>query len=380
MVQDGQPNVRADVTPLRRHGPQRGEHLRRPRRRPRPLPRQVRRFLPVGFYYKAFHSKRSCSRSGSACSAHDRSRRAAPRYAAHPHTQSLRLLRRAGDRRRSPPACRRPCPPPRPGAQVVVVDENARRRQRPVPARQRYGSRGHASMLPSCSSVQPMPRSACSKRPVPPVLRRSLDSAGRCADKMTKMRAGSVIVASGAFEQPAVFRNNDLPGVMLGSAMQRLIYRFARAAGQQGRGPRGQRRRLSGRARSAGRVVTVAAVVDLRSAVPPTRIRSVRAVRHRMPAATQWSKAMPTARAVSRRPAICRMQPTASPRQRTTHRLRRLAMSTGWAPAANLLYQAGTRMRFDKTCCSSSCPTSCPRACSPAAASMACYEPGVAHE
>ena len=41
------------------------------------------------------------------------------------------------------------------------------------------------------------------------------------------MRAKAVIVASGAFEQPPVFRNNDLPGIMLGSAAQRLIYRYS---------------------------------------------------------------------------------------------------------------------------------------------------------
>ena len=44
---------------------------------------------------------------------------------------------------------------------------------------------------------------------------------------MTKMRARAVVVASGVFEQPAVFHNNDLPGVMLASAAQRLIYRYA---------------------------------------------------------------------------------------------------------------------------------------------------------
>ena len=46
-------------------------------------------------------------------------------------------------------------------------------------------------------------------------------------DGMTKMRAKSVVVAGGAMEQPAVFRNNDLPGVMLGSAAQRLIHRYS---------------------------------------------------------------------------------------------------------------------------------------------------------
>src|SRR5690606_30495050 len=38
-----------------------------------------------------------------------------------------------------------------------------------------------------------------------------------------KLRAGQVVIATGSLEQPAVFRNNDLPGVMMGPAAQRLI-------------------------------------------------------------------------------------------------------------------------------------------------------------
>jgi len=45
--------------------------------------------------------------------------------------------------------------------------------------------------------------------------------------KLTKMRARSVVVTTGAIEQPAVFHNNDLPGVMLGTAALRLIHRYA---------------------------------------------------------------------------------------------------------------------------------------------------------
>ena len=42
-------------------------------------------------------------------------------------------------------------------------------------------------------------------------------------NRLYKLRAKAIVVATGAIEQPAVFRNNDLPGVMLGSAAQRLI-------------------------------------------------------------------------------------------------------------------------------------------------------------
>src|SRR3546814_6498087 len=42
-------------------------------------------------------------------------------------------------------------------------------------------------------------------------------------DRMIKLRAGSFVVATGALDQPMVFRNNDLPGIMMGSAAERLI-------------------------------------------------------------------------------------------------------------------------------------------------------------
>ena len=41
--------------------------------------------------------------------------------------------------------------------------------------------------------------------------------------RLHKIRAREVILATGAIGQPAQFRNNDLPGIMLGSAAQRLI-------------------------------------------------------------------------------------------------------------------------------------------------------------
>ena len=52
-------------------------------------------------------------------------------------------------------------------------------------------------------------------------------------NRLNKVRATSVVVATGAHEQPAVFRNNDLPGIMLGSAAQRLMALHAVKPGQR---------------------------------------------------------------------------------------------------------------------------------------------------
>ena len=45
-------------------------------------------------------------------------------------------------------------------------------------------------------------------------------------NRLIKLRAKAVVTATGSLEQPAVFRNNDLPGIMLGSAAQRLMYLY----------------------------------------------------------------------------------------------------------------------------------------------------------
>ncbi|MBH62262.1 MAG: aminomethyltransferase [Alphaproteobacteria bacterium] len=45
-------------------------------------------------------------------------------------------------------------------------------------------------------------------------------------NRMFKLRAKEVVLATGAMEQPAVFRNNDLPRVMMGSAAQRFIHLY----------------------------------------------------------------------------------------------------------------------------------------------------------
>ena len=51
--------------------------------------------------------------------------------------------------------------------------------------------------------------------------------------RLFKIRTKSVVVATGAYETPFIFDNNDLPGVMLGSAVQRLLHLFGALPGRQ---------------------------------------------------------------------------------------------------------------------------------------------------
>ncbi|MDI3329189.1 MAG: 2Fe-2S iron-sulfur cluster-binding protein [Micrococcus sp.] len=53
------------------------------------------------------------------------------------------------------------------------------------------------------------------------------------AERLLKTRAGSVVVAAGLIERPYVFAGNDLPGVMLSTAVRRLVRLHAVAPGER---------------------------------------------------------------------------------------------------------------------------------------------------
>lgn len=52
-------------------------------------------------------------------------------------------------------------------------------------------------------------------------------------DRLYRVRAKQVVVAAGLHEQPLTFRNNDLPGILLSSAVQRLMRHYAVRPGQR---------------------------------------------------------------------------------------------------------------------------------------------------
>lgn len=52
-------------------------------------------------------------------------------------------------------------------------------------------------------------------------------------NQLFKIRARATLIATGAYERPALFENNDLPGVVLGSAAQRLIKQYGIKLGQR---------------------------------------------------------------------------------------------------------------------------------------------------
>ena len=172
------------------------------------------------------------------------------------------------------------------------------------------------------------------------------------AQGISKVRAKAVIVASGAFEQPPVFRYNDLPGVMLGSAVQRLIYRYGVKPFNNGvvvtANDYGYR--VAFDLLDAG--TKVVGVVDLRA--------GENGGVYAKDLARRGVKIYPghcvyEALASSDKSSVCgavictydAQENIARTDNKFTLKCDGIAMSAGWAPAGALLYQAGSAMQFD---------------------------------
>src|SRR5450830_1907029 len=172
------------------------------------------------------------------------------------------------------------------------------------------------------------------------------------ASGITKVRAKAVIVASGAFEQPPVFRYNDLPGVMLGSAAQRLIHRYGVKPFNNGivvtANDYGYRVAID--LLEAG--TKVVAVVDLRAGANGGDCAAELTHRGiRIYAGSCVYEALASSdKSCVRGAVICAYddkENVALTGNRFSLECDGIAMSAGWAPAGALLYQAGTGMQFD---------------------------------
>lgn len=345
----GQPNVRADVTALttgmnltavNTFGGVKKDYAQ--------LLGRVSRLLPVGFYYKAFHGKRlfpTWEKMFRAITGLGKLDLAAPRR----HTPKRYdfcdvLVIGAG-----PSGLAAALAAAERGADVAIVDENAR-----------AGGSGHYQ-LGNDGERRARTDALLAQLEAHPRIRLLTGTlaAAYYADhwiplvdgqKLTKMRARSVVAATGAFEQPAVFRHNDLPGVMLASAAQRLIYRYAVKPCERAVVLAANRDAYRAALDFLAHGVAVVAVVDLRSEVDADALES--ALRSK---GVEIIKGHCIAEALPTRGghgvAAARIAPLSADGTPDLARVRELScdgilMGVGWAPAANLLYQAGTRMRF----------------------------------
>jgi len=170
--------------------------------------------------------------------------------------------------------------------------------------------------------------------------------------KLTKMRARATLIATGSFELPAVFQNNDLPGVMQGSAAQRLIHLYrirpldravVLAANRDGY-------QAALDLLEAG--TSVAAVIDLRPEGETSSL-ATDVARRGVEILTGHAiyEAVPTFSKKGVKAAVaCPLGADGQPQAEHGRRFAcdGIVVSVGWSPNAAIAAQAGVRFQFDE--------------------------------
>jgi len=343
---DGIPNVRGDAVAL---GPQFRISavntiggLARDRGR---LLDRLSRFLPVGFYYKAFHGKRLFpfwERAIRRLSGLGSVSFAAPRTPTPKRYAFCDVLVIGA----GPSGLSAALAAANAGARVLIVDEN--------PRLGGSGAWAGASDLSSVELVHQVERHAGI------AALHSTFAAGYYADhfialiepgRMTKVRARAVVIATGVIEQPAVFRNNDLPGVMLGSGAQRLLHRYAIASGRRIVVLAANREAYALCADLLDHGLAIRTLVDLRPKDESDRVafelerRGVQLLHGFAPV-----EALADRSGCLRALRIAALGPDGQAGSPNMHELScdALLMSVGFAPACQLLAQAGATIGFSE--------------------------------
>ena len=158
-----------------------------------------------------------------------------------------------------------------------------------------------------------------------------------------RVRAGQVVIATGAIERTLVFDNNDRPGVMLASAVQSYINRYGVVPGQHAVvfTNNSSAYEVAAQMRAAG--IEVVAVVDSRSFVAGQESALVEGCEVLCAAQVIQAHGYKRVNAVTVRLACGQTRRIACDL---------LVMSGGWNPTSHLFSQSRGTLRYDgQTCC-----------------------------
>ncbi|HJP33059.1 MAG TPA: 2Fe-2S iron-sulfur cluster-binding protein [Candidatus Latescibacteria bacterium] len=163
-------------------------------------------------------------------------------------------------------------------------------------------------------------------------------------ERLFKIRAGAAVVASGAFEAPAVFAGNDRPGVLLGTAVQRLLHLYGVVPGQRAVVVTANDQGWAVAADLLAAGVEVAAVTDERDA--PASNEDVEAVRNA-------GVTVLTGYTIGAARGKCgvdevTLTPISGADGGRRIRCDFVAVSTTWIPSAELATMAGAHSRYDE--------------------------------
>lgn len=165
--------------------------------------------------------------------------------------------------------------------------------------------------------------------------------------RLWRVRAGELILATGAIERPLVFRGNDRPGVMLAGAARAYLHRHGVVAGEEVVVATTNDSAWYAAFDLAEAGAQIVGIVDVRAAPSPALVE--RAQRLGIALYLGMAPAEALGRRAVRAVRIGRIGHSGRIEGATrTLRCDLVLMAGGWSPAVHLHSQAGGRLRFDR--------------------------------
>ena len=309
------------------------------------------RFLPPGFYYKAFYRPKGAWKFWEPFIRKRAGLGKVNTAAHHGHFDKEYLFADVVVIGGGPAGLAAALQAADTGAEVIVIDDGAQLGGSLTYAR--FDSNGRSGRALADDAAQ-----AVAARANIRVLSSAVCT-GRFADnwfaairgnRLYKLRAKAGVIATGALEQPAVFRNNDLPGVMLGSAAQRLIRQYGVRPGREAVVVTGN---ADGYAVAADLVeagVAVNAIVDLRADVLPSpHVTAAQRLDLRIITGSAVIEAIPTLgkRGIVGALVAALNEDGAAETAAESIPCDLLCMSVGYAPLAHLLHHVGAEFAYN---------------------------------
>ena len=171
--------------------------------------------------------------------------------------------------------------------------------------------------------------------------------AGTPRQRLWKVRAREVVLATGAIERPLVFLNNDMPGIMLAGAAQSYISRYGVRPGSRAIIFTNNDDAYGLAAALADAGITLAAIVDAREGAVPIAAeyqrRGIEVLTGHAVIAAAGGQAL---REVTVAPLAANGGELAGRASTMTCDL--LCVSGGWSPSVHLFSQSGGRVVYDE--------------------------------
>jgi sarcosine oxidase, subunit alpha len=224
------------------------------------------------------------------------------------------------------------------GQRVILVEQD-----------ERFG--GDVSPLENIENIRLLPRTAAVgyyDNDLVTLVETVVDDgvAHRPRERLWLVRAGRVVLATGAIEQPMIFSNNDRPGIMLAGAALRYLRRHGIAPGREVvvATNNDSAYLVACELRRSG--VNIVALVDSRVSPPDALLKEVRGLEirvhtHSMPIDT---KGFGVLKGVTI--GVLRSARGVNPRR--TIACDSLLVSGGWSPTLHLFAQAGGKLKFSE--------------------------------